>query len=350
VPPETSVERRIHWMHSIKVKTWLGVLLITIIPLVAMSWYVYGVLTVITRDLVIKNNLQAFQRVKAEVDRFVQTYVDLVHLLQHDSCLRDPASAEAAAALRQIQQGYDFIERLVVVGTGSSILTTASRDGSATLPLTAAEQRAILATEPVSFGAGCFYAKGAIDLASPSVAGGPGRLYVRGGDDGAPPLATVFATVSFLKLRKTLENLALGTSFQFYVVSREGDNLLERPEFPVALAHDLVHRPLGTYDVQPQGSPVPTQVAIVLPILHYGLKVVILQDAEEVYAILHGIKARFIVAISIVAIVAFLFGLTALSPQRSSIGLYPLDVCSNQHLNKGDTFLGTPPRRGGAES
>jgi tRNA dimethylallyltransferase len=27
-----------------------------------------------------------------------------------------------------------------------------------------------------------------------------------------------------------------------------------------------------------------------------------------------------------------------------------LDVCSGQHLNKGDTFLGTPPRRGGAES
>ena len=36
-------------------------------------------------------------------------------------------------------------------------------------------------------------------------------------------------------------------------------------------------------------------------------------------------------------------------PARTG-GSAPLDVCSGQHLNKCDTFLGTPPRRRGAES
>ncbi len=285
MPAEPTIDRRVHWMHSIKVKTWLGVLLIAIVPLVVMSSQVYGTLVDITRDLVIKNNLQAFQRVKAEVDRYVDTYVDLVHLLQRDARLADPTSLQAAAALRQMQQGYDFIDRLVLVAS-AGIVAPFDAGAASVTPLTAAELHALGQSAPVTFGTGLFYVKAPIA--------------------GATPPVVVFAGVSFMKLRKTLENIALGTSFQFYVVSRDGANLLGRPEFPAELARQLVGRPSGTYEVRPPGARMPTQVAVVLPILQYGLRVLILQDADEVYAVLYRIKANSIMAITIIAILAFL--------------------------------------------
>jgi hypothetical protein len=64
-------------LSSIKFKSWLGILFLTIIPLFSVGYYSFDVLTGISRNLLIESNIQAFQQVKYEVDQYVSMYEDL---------------------------------------------------------------------------------------------------------------------------------------------------------------------------------------------------------------------------------------------------------------------------------
>ncbi|MFZ2955416.1 MAG: diguanylate cyclase [Candidatus Ozemobacteraceae bacterium] len=298
-PQASAVGRPVHWFHSIRVKTWSGVLLITILPLVVLSWYAYRTLADVTHDLLIKSNLQAFQRVKSEIDQYVQSYVDLIRLLQNDSRFHDPLAPEATDALRQLRQSFEFIEQAAILdasgtilnpGSGFAISATASQTilPATSLGLPERAQQALTAPTGVVFSPGMFFIKAPLAVASPSCG-----LLVR---------------VSFRKLRKTLEGMSLGTSFHFYLLSRNEENLLDQKDFPASLTHRLLSRPYGAYDLFPPGSTIPAQVVIILPILHHGLRVVIIQEASEVYAILVGLKRNFFLVIIFVSLTAGLFG------------------------------------------
>lgn len=279
---------RPRWWRSIKLKAWLGILLLTVFPLVLVGVYAVGVVTANTRDLLVKGNLVALQQVRSEIHHYLGRYQELLALLRADSRLHRPREQAAMDALREMDLGVDFVERIVIADRSGTVIAHADRSGANPGPLSDRER------DLVAAGQGIDFVPGAFTLCEPlPAADEPCHLLMR---------------VSFLKLRKALEGLTFGSSFRFYLVSPRGENLLEQPDFPRAIIHHLQNRPFGAYDLQPAGESVPTEVAIILPVLRYGVSVVIVQRAAEVYGGVYRIRTGFATVIALVSLIALAIG------------------------------------------
>ncbi len=285
---EIQHKRAVPILHSIKVKTWVGIFLVSVIPLIVLGFYSFNFLTQITKDLLIKSNLQAFQQVKNEVDQYVQMYDDLIRYLKSDARLQTPGSLQAAEALRQMDQGYEFIDRIIICADDGQVIAHSEKGDGAAPQLSQLERKVLSSTESVFFSPGMFFIRAPLA----TEASGP----------------VLIASVSFLKLRKTLEGMAFGTSFLFYLVTRDGQNVLDQKDFPQALVDSLVHLPYGGYDIFEKEEDAPSRVAVLLPILRYGLRIIVIQDALEVYSVVQRVKRNIHLVIAIVGIVAFAFG------------------------------------------
>jgi len=284
-------------LHSIKVKTWFGIFLISLVPLAILGFYAVSVLTGITRDLLIKSNLQAVQQVKAEIDRYVTTYEELARHLRNDARLAVPTSPEAVEALRQMDFSYEFIDRIVLCASDGAILAHSAKTAGAIPGLSEIEQQVLTSSDTVRFGQSSF----AIRLPLRETAGSP----------------TLVMTASFLKLRKTLEGMMLGTTFRYFLVTRSGENLLEPPGTSAGLVERLMNLEFGGYDITGPRPEDPPRVAVILPILHHDLRIIVVQDAGEVYSIVHQIKWNISLVILVVMIIAFSAG-TAFSMRITS--------------------------------
>ncbi|HNW33350.1 MAG TPA: diguanylate cyclase [Candidatus Ozemobacteraceae bacterium] len=283
---ENSIKRAVPFLHSIKVKTWAGIFLLSVIPLAILGLYSFSFLTQITKDLLIKGNLQASQQVKNEVDQYFQMYDDLIRFLKSDARLALPRSPQAAEALRQMDQGYEFIDRIVICASDGTILAHSGKADTPPSPLTDLERRALTMPESQLFTPGMFFIRTPL----------------------TPDGSTLLASISFLKLRKTLEGMVFGTSFTFYLVTREGQNILDQKDFPQEFINSLIRLSFGGYDLYDGGGDAPSRVAVLLPILRHGLRLIVIQDAVEVYSLMQRVKRNIDIVIAIVGIVAFGFG------------------------------------------
>lgn len=273
---------------SIKFKVWVGILVLTILPLISIGYYSFNVLADISRGLLIESNIQAFQQVKYEVDQYVSMYEDLTRFLANDARLSHPETVSAGQALQQLDQSYEYVERIVVCNEDGILLRHSKPDQEAITELSIPEKILARSTQNIMFSPEAFLVKAPVASAS-----GTNQL---------------IATVSFLKLRKSLEGITFGTNFRYFLVTQEGENLLDQPDFPQELISDLMQRPCGAYDVLSTRSPDQTQVAISLPILHYNLRIFVFQNASEVYAVASTIKSKTFNFVALIGLVALLLG------------------------------------------
>jgi diguanylate cyclase (GGDEF)-like protein len=275
-------------LSSIKFKSWLGILFLTIIPLFSVGYYSFDVLTGISRNLLIESNIQAFQQVKYEVDQYVSMYEDLAKFLANDSRLKEPHSQQAAEALRQLDQSYEYVKRIVLCTPDGNLLQHSKPVSDAITSLNIPEKILVGSKQTIMFSPEAFLVKAPVKTASQSY--------------------NLITTISFLKLRKSLEGITFGTNFHYYLVTKEGENLLDQPEFPQELISDLMQRPCGAYDVLPLKNSIPPQLAISLPILHYNLRIFVFQNAGEVYAFASKVKSKTLNFVILIAILALILG------------------------------------------
>lgn len=277
---------KIGFFKSIKVRAWLGIFLLTILPLLSLGLYAFNVLGEIARDILIEGNIQAFQQVKYEVDQYVSVYDELTRYVASDIRLGEPSSQGAVQALQQLDQAYEYIERIVMVASDGTLLAHSKPEINAIQALSVPEQLLANASQTILFSPEAFHVKAPVN--------------------GSPVAASVISTVSFLKLRKSLEGITFGTNFRYFLVTQNGENILEQPDFPKELISDLMERPCGAYDLLPRGNGTPPQVAISLPILHYGLRIFVFQNAGEVYAVARSIGEKTLKFVLLLSVVAFL--------------------------------------------
>lgn len=275
-------------LNSIKFKVWIGILVLTVVPLLSIGYYSFNVLAEISRGLLIESNIQAFQQVKYEVDQYVAMYEDLARFLANDARLRDPDSDPAGQALQQLDQSYEYVERIVLCDAEGNMLRHSKPEQNSISELTVPEKMLAKSSQSIMFSPEAFLVKAPVSS-----------------DSGENQL---IATISFLKLRKSLEGITFGTNFHYFLVTREGENLLDQPDFPQELISDLMQRPCGAYDVVATKSNTPPQVAISLPILHYNLRIFVFQNAGEVYSVASTIKNRTFNFVAIIAALALLLG------------------------------------------
>ncbi|MDD3148007.1 MAG: diguanylate cyclase [Candidatus Riflebacteria bacterium] len=272
------------FFQSIKVRVWVGIFLLTILPLLSLGIYAFNILGEIARDILIEGNIQAFQQVKYEVDQYVTVYDELTRYVAGDVRLHEAASPGAAHALQQLDQAYEYVERLVLVASDGKLLNHSKPDRLAIKALSVPEQLILSASQSIMFSPEAFHVKAMVSE--------------------SPDGAAVISTVSFLKLRKSLEGITFGTNFRYFLVTQNGENILEQPDFPKELISDLMEKPCGAYDLLPATNGAPPQVAISLPILHYGLRIFVFQNAGEVYAVARSIGRKtfnFVIVLSVVA-------------------------------------------------
>ncbi len=275
------------FFKSIKTRVWIGIFILTLLPLLSLGIYAFNILGEIARDILIEGNIQAFQQVKYEVDQYVTVYDELTRFVASDVRLQDPASDGASHALQQLDQAYEYVERLVMVASDGTLLSHSKPEKAAITSMSVPEQLLLQnASQSIFFSPEAFHVKAA----------------VTGSDSGA----VVMSTVSFLKLRKSLEGITFGTNFRYYLVTQNGENILEQPDFPKELISDLMEKPCGAYDLLPKANGTPPQVVISLPILHYGLRIFVFQNAGEVYAVARSIGRKTFKFVIVLSIVAFL--------------------------------------------
>ena len=101
-----------------------------------------------------------------------------------------------------------------------------------------------------------------------------------------------------------------GTNFRYFLVTASGENILEQPNFPKEVIADLMGRPCGAYDLFPIGNKreMP-QIAISLPILHYGLRIFVFQNAGEVYGIARKIGRNVFNFVMLLAFASFVLAI-----------------------------------------
>ncbi|MBF0500259.1 MAG: diguanylate cyclase [Candidatus Riflebacteria bacterium] len=278
--------RQIPFFHRLKVKTWIGVFLLTVVPLALLGWYAVGLFAGISRDQLLRSNLQAFQQVKIEIEHYVNQHVELIQFLRNDARLAR-GGVETSDALLALHRQYEFIERLVLCASEGSILANAGAENASSPVLSDVERGMLGSNSTIQFISGSFVFRATTE-------DGTGR--------------SLLGTVSMQKLRKTLEGAAFGTSFRYHLVTREGKDILGQTDFPRALIDGLLQLPFGAYDIAPGTETGITKVALILPILRFGLRVIVVQDAMEVYAGVDRLRRNVIFVVVGVCLVAFLFG------------------------------------------
>jgi HAMP domain-containing protein len=273
------------FFRSIRFKAWAGILFLAIVPLLVLGFFSRRVLGDRTRNILIESNIQAFQQVKYEVDQYVGIYDELTGFLAADVRLENPVSDDARQALKQLDQAYEYIDRIVVIGSDSSLLAHSKPESTAITELSVPEKLLFSSSQKILFSPEAFHVKAALS------------------DSADSPV--VISTVSFLKLRKSLEGITFGTNFRYYLVTQNGENILEQPDFPGELIADLMGKPCGAYDVVPVAGEAVPQIAISLPILNYGLRIFVFQESGEVYAAAKAIDERTFRFVLLLCLIAF---------------------------------------------
>lgn len=276
--------KNIPLLSSIRFKAWTGVFLLTIIPLISFGLYAFHSLAGVSGNLLIESNIQAFQQVKYEVDQYVQNYEDLARFLANDIRLSLPD--QAPLSLQQLDQSYEYIDRIVLCGENGELKAHSKPDHSAISSLTVPETLLLSSARNIFFSPEAFHVKATVAHSESDA---------------------IIVTISFLKLRKSLEGITFGTNFDYYLVTNEGENILDQPDFPAELISDLMKRPCGAYNILPTRNNFQPQLAISMPILQYGLRIFVFQSAGEVYAITKAIGDRTVNFVLLLAVVAFLF-------------------------------------------
>ena len=274
------------FFRSIKVRAWLGIFVLAIFPLLSLGLYSFNILGEIARDILIEGNIQAFQQVKYEVDQYVSVYDELTRYVAADARLNEPAAEGAIKALQQLDQAYEYVDRLVLVASDGTLLAHSKPEQSSITALSVPEQLLAVSPQNIMFSPEAFHVKAPVP--------------------DSPQGASVISTISFLKLRKSLEGITFGTNFRYFLVTQNGENILEQPDFPKELISDLMEKPCGAYDLLPRRNGMPPQIAISLPILHYGLRIFVFQNAGEVYAVARSIGEKTFKFVILLSIVAFM--------------------------------------------
>jgi diguanylate cyclase (GGDEF)-like protein len=274
------------FFSSIKFKVWFGLLILTILPVLSIGFYSYNNLAGVSRDLLIESNIQAFQQVKYEVDQYVSMYENLTGFLANDDRLINPSSTDAAQALKQLDQSYEYVERIVLCDFDGNLIQHSKPDASSITKLNIPEKMLAQSDKKIMFAPEAFLVKALIP--------------------GDKTNFQLISTISFLKLRKSLEGITFGTNFRFYLVTQNGENLLEQPNFPAELISDLMHRPCGAYDLKLASTQ--PQLVISLPILHYNLRIFVFQDAGEVYAAAKNIKDQTLNFVILIILLTLILG------------------------------------------
>ncbi|PKL51292.1 MAG: hypothetical protein CVV42_00135 [Candidatus Riflebacteria bacterium HGW-Riflebacteria-2] len=277
---------KIGFFQSIKLRAWVGIFLLTMIPLLLLGGYAFNILGEIARDILIEGNIQAFQQVKYEVDQYVSGYDELTGFLARDVRLQNPDSHEARQALQQLDQAYEYVERIVLCSADGTLISHSKPDSEAISELSVPEKLLFNMSEHIFFSPEAFHVKAAIR------------------DDPDSPL--IISTVSFLKLRKSLEGITFGTNFRYFLVTLNGENILEQPDFPRDLIAELMEKQCGAYDLLPARAGLSPQLVISLPILQYGLRIFVFQNAGDVYAVARSIGSKTLNFTLLLCLVAFI--------------------------------------------
>ncbi|MBU1107674.1 MAG: diguanylate cyclase [Candidatus Riflebacteria bacterium] len=277
---------KVGFFQSIKVRAWAGIFVLTLLPLLALGGYSFNILGEIARDILIEGNIQAFQQVKYEVDQYVSGYDELTGFLASDVRLQQPQTTEARQALQQLDQAYEYVERIVLCSADGQLISHSKPDLSAITELSVPEKLLLGMSDKIFFSPEAFHVKAAIST--------------------APDAPVIIATISFLKLRKSLEGITFGTNFRYFLVTQNGENILEQPDFPKNLIADLMEKQCGAYDLLPSQSGLSPQLVISLPILQYGLRIFVFQSAGEVYAVARSIGKKTFNFTLLMCLVAFI--------------------------------------------
>ena len=277
---------KIGFFQSIKLRAWAGIFLLTLIPLLLLGGYAFNVLDDITKNILIEGNIQAFQQVKYEVDQYVSGYDELTGFLARDVRLQNPGSPEARQALQQLDQAYEYVERIVLCGADGTLLSHSKPDSEAITELSVPEKLLFNMSDRIFFSPEAFHVKAAI------------------GNEADSPL--IISTISFLKLRKSLEGITFGTNFRYFLVTQNGENILEQPDFPKDLIAELMEKHCGAYNLLPEKSGISPQLVISLPILQYGLRIFVFQNAGDVYAVARSIGSKTLNFTLLLCAIAFI--------------------------------------------
>ena len=284
----TTSAKRINFFKSIKFKSWVGIFTLAILPLFLFGLYAFDLLENVSRDILIKGNIQAFQQVKLEVSDFISNFDELTHFLAKDERFTKPELHNLAVeALKQLDQSYEGIDHIVWVDSKGNLKAHSKPESNPYSKLNTVES--ILAEsnkQKFSYSPGCFYIKAKIS--------------------DSPDSDSIISAVSFIKLRKTIEGLTFGSNYKYYLVTENGENILDQTDFPRDEIADIMDRPCGAYDLLPEtqnGSP---KIVISLPILNYGLRIFIFQDASEVYAVARNLGNRIFNFVLLLGIASFI--------------------------------------------
>lgn len=283
--------KKVSFFKSIKFRAWIGIFLLSILPLFSLGLYAFDAIGDVSRDILIEGNIQAFQQVKYEVDQYVSQYDELTRYIASDERFENNESMhEAIEAMRHLDQSYESIERIVMVDANGNLIAHSKKDEGAITELTFQESALARSNQSFMFSPEAFHIKASVSE--------------------NPDSPSVISTISFLQLRKSLEGITFGTNFRYFLVTASGENILEQPNFPKEVIADLMGRPCGAYDLFPIGNKreMP-QIAISLPILHYGLRIFVFQNAGEVYGIARKIGRNVFNFVMLLAFASFVLAI-----------------------------------------
>ncbi|MBF0543981.1 MAG: diguanylate cyclase [Candidatus Riflebacteria bacterium] len=295
---EPVLNQKIPFIHSIKVKAWLAVLFMAVVPLVALGLYSLSILSQITHNLIIKSNLQAVQQVKSEIEDYLQLYRGLIALLKTDKRLETPNSPEASEALRELKMNYEFLEYCILYNNNSRAIVAHSRKEYNETPNFSENEKGIFSLKKKLV----FY---------------PGKFFLFESLPDPNSDFRILLSVSFQKLKKSLDRIALGTSFHVSLVDQAGMEVLGQNQLDPELVKHLVKQEYGAYEVFFNNETEASSIAVILPMPSTGLNIIVTQEGKEVFSLVKNMKTGTFGVIAIVALVAFFFG-TFFSIQMTS--------------------------------
>ncbi len=283
------IVKKVSFFNSLKFKAWIGISILCTLPLLIIGGYSFETLGNISKDILIESNIQAFQQVKYEVNQYITTYNELIRLLAYDERFKKAELYDSAVeAMKYLDRSYENINRIIWIDSKGNLKAHSQKKTEFSMSF----QEEALAKSNLSF----MFTQEACLIKEKMTS--------------APDSDAIIATISFFKLRKSLEALTLGSNFKYYLITENGENILEQPDFPQDIIADLLNHPCGAYDLFPENSDSSPKIVVSLPILKYGLKIFVFQDAGDVYSVARKISKKtlnFILLLVITSLVLAIY-------------------------------------------
>ncbi len=294
-------QRIFNYLNSIKTKLILSFLVITLTPLIYISYVMLSNATAGLLNVIVNNSLAHARKASIDLNRFVAHQFEIVQLLAKSVPVLDQDLPALTAVIREYDTRYFSIERILVYDLQARLLA-ASNDNPAERNFDISASLTRLKDKP-------FLMRNSVGPDTRN----PVSMVTRLDDRQGNCYGLLVVELNLLQLTTLFAENVVGNSTRVYLLDEVNRVVLSCPGQGNGSDLDIMHdrvaaHEYGVFSIAAESLKKPL-LATCLPVVGHGWKVLLVQDQQEVYALVETFQHNLYWILFLTMLVAVILAL-----------------------------------------